>query len=71
MTLNKRFSTPIESLKVEFRSEFYNLLNHTNLYIPSDPSAVTGTLGGPATGGGQITSTFQPRVLQFALKLIY
>jgi hypothetical protein len=27
--------------------------------------------GGVPTGGGQITSTFEPRILQFALKLIY
>ena len=46
LALNKRFSTPIESLKVEFRSEFYNILNHTNLYLPS-------TVGGHQWLGGQ------------------
>ncbi len=79
LSLNKRFTTPIESLKVEFRAEFYNLLNHTNLYIPSDPAVLTGSLATPtagatstpATGGGQITSTFEPRVIQFGLKLLY
>jgi hypothetical protein len=29
-------------------------------------SAVTGTVG-----GGQITSTFEPRIIQFGLKIIY
>ena len=71
LSLNKRFTTPVESLKVEFRAEFYNILNHTNLYIPSDPQVLSGTLGGAATGGGQITSTFEPRVIQFGLKLLY
>ena len=68
--LNKRFSTPVDNLKVEFRTEFYNFFNHTNLYLPS--SGLSGTLGsGPATGGGVISSTFEPRIIQFGLKIIY
>lgn len=73
LALNKKFSTPIESLKVEFRTEAYNLLNHTNLYLPG--GALGGTIGAAtnnaATTGGIITSTFQPRVLQFGLKILY
>ena len=80
LDVNKRFSTPIERLKIEFRSEFYNLFNHTNLYLPS--SALSGTLqayssGAPTpntgtpSGGGIISSTFTPRVVQFALKAIF
>jgi len=74
LDLNKRFNTSIESLKVEFRGELYNLFNHTNLYLPS--SGLGGTLSTPATlnaptSGGVITSTFEPRIVQFALKLIY
>jgi outer membrane receptor protein involved in Fe transport len=68
LDLNKRFNTPLEGLKVEFRSEFYNLFNHTNLYLPSSP---TGTQGGHPSGGGVITTTFTPRVVQFGLKVIY
>jgi len=68
LDLNKRFSTPIEGLKIEFRSELYNVFNHTNLYLPSSP---TGTQGGTPTAGGIITSTFTPRVVQFGLKVIY
>ncbi len=68
LDLNKRFSTPIEGLKVEFRSELYNIFNHTNLYLPSSP---TGTQGGTPTSGGIITSTFTPRVVQFGLKILY
>ena len=74
LALNKKFNTPIESLKVEFRSEAYNIFNHTNLYLPG--SGLGGTLSTPTqlnnpTSGGQITSTFQPRILQFGLKVIY
>ena len=87
LALNKKFATPIESLKVEFRTEFYNLFNHTNLYLPGTISGTQGTtaatvgtggtlaagsiVGGIPNGGGQITSTFQPRILQFGLKVIY
>jgi hypothetical protein len=75
---------------VEFRAEFYNILNHTNYYLPADPSSLGGTLGttgatlgvgavapenvitgGTPTSGGQISSTFTPRVIQFGLKVLY
>lgn len=80
LDLNKKFNTPIESLKVEFRGELYNLFNHTNLYLPG--SGFSGTLSSyntttgaftssNPTGGGTITSTFEPRIVQFALKVIY
>jgi hypothetical protein len=69
LDFNKTFSTPKEGLKIEFRSELYNIFNHTNLYLPS---TISGTQGAAAvSGGGLITSTFTPRVVQFALKLIY
>ena len=69
LALNKKFNIPIESLKVEFRAESYNLFNHTNLYLPG--SGLGGTLGAAPTSGGQITSTFEPRILQFGLKILY
>ncbi len=86
LDLNKRFTLPGERLKMEFRTEIYNLFNHTNLYLPGTISGSQGTtsatanLGGSVpvstitgnpTGGGQITSTFEPRIFQFALKVIY
>ncbi len=69
LDFNKTFSTPKEGLKIEFRSELYNIFNHSNLYLPS---TISGTQGAAAvSGGGLITSTFTPRVVQFALKVIY
>ncbi len=70
----------MESLKVQFRTEAYNIFNHTNLYLPA--SGLGGTLSTPATAttaahstapttGGQITSTFEPRIFQFGLKILY
>jgi carboxypeptidase family protein/TonB-dependent receptor-like protein len=87
LDVNKKFNTPIETLKIEFRAEAYNVFNHTNLYLPSSISGTQGTTtatlstgatpslaqitGGVPTSGGQISSTFEPRILQFALKIIY
>jgi hypothetical protein len=80
LALNKRFSTPLESLKVEFRTELYNIFNHTNLYLPS--SGLGGTLqsfnangtianSGTPSSNGVISSTFTPRVIQFGLKVMF
>ncbi len=86
LDLNKRFNTPIEDLKIEFRAEAYNVFNHTNFFLPGNISGSQGTttatattggavpvsaIAGNPTGGGQITSTFEPRIFQFALKVIY
>ena len=89
LDLNKRFNTPIESLKIEFRAEAYNVFNHTNLYLPSNDQRHPGhhdfgTLSAPAPhrrsrrspaafrpAAVKSPSTFEPRILQFALKIIY
>lgn len=68
LEVSKQFRTPIERTQIESRSELYNAFNHTKLYLPSSP---TGTQGGNPTAGGIISSTFTPRVVQFALKLIF
>jgi hypothetical protein len=72
LDLNKRFTTPIERLNIEFRAEAYNIFNHTNLYLPStiSGSAANFTQASP-TGGGSVSGTFEPRILQFGLKVIY
>ena len=74
LDLNKRFNTPMERLKIEFRAEAYNVFNHTNLYLPA--SGLGGTLSTPTTlnspsTGGAISGTFEPRILQFGLKVVY
>ena len=74
LDFNKRFSTPVERMKIEFRAELYNIFNHTNLYLPS--SGLSGTLSTASqlnspTSGGAISGTFEPRIAQFGLKVEY
>ena len=77
LAFNKHFNTPIERVKIEFRSEFYNIFNHTNLYLPGGTGGGTvsgtdnGTSAPTSLGGGTITTTFEPRIIQFGLKVTY
>ena len=48
--LQQAVQTPIERVKIEFRSEFYNIFNHTNLYLPG------GSGGGTVSGTDNNTS---------------
>jgi hypothetical protein len=52
-----------ESVKLQFRSEFFNILNHTNFGIPD--SKITDS------AFGTIRSTYPSRQIQFALKLLF
>jgi hypothetical protein len=52
-----------ESIKLQFRSEFFNLPNHTNFGIPDTKTT--------DTAFGTIRSTYAARQIQFALKLLF
>jgi hypothetical protein len=55
-----------EKLNVQFRSEFFNILNHTELSTPATAYQF------PVTTFGTITSTVNSsRQIQFALKLLF
>ncbi len=60
--VNKNFRIH-EDINMQFRSEFFNVLNHTNFGLPN--TFVT------AAAFGTIRSTFPPRQIQFALKLLF
>jgi len=51
-----------ENLNVEFRADAFNIFNRTNFDIDQAQN-----INSPQFG--QITKTFDPRVLQFALKM--
>ena len=61
--LHKAFPLWSEDRKIEFRGEFFNLLNHTNFGIPNSTRS--------SSAFGTIRSTFPARQIQFALKLVF
>lgn len=68
LSLAKRI--PIrERLNLQFRAEFFNILNHTNFNAPN-PIVFTAASGGASPTAGLITSTTTTsRQIQFGLKL--
>src|SRR3954468_6748050 len=62
--VNKNFALPFrEGMALQFRSEFFNVLNHTNFGYPN--SDIT------SGAFGTIRTTYPPRQIQFALKLLF
>jgi hypothetical protein len=61
--VHKQFTLWNESSKLEFRSEFFNMLNKTNFSAPSGDRS--------SSSFGRITSTLPARQVQFALRLLF
>jgi len=58
-----------EKMKLQLRSEFFNILNHTNL---GTPNAIVFSGGAISPSAGLITTTATTsRQIQFGLKLIF
>ena len=64
IALEKSTNLVGEKTKLLFRVEAFNIFNHAEFRPPSATSVVSGTLG-------QITGTYDPRILQLALKLTF
>jgi Carboxypeptidase regulatory-like domain len=70
LSLAKRWSLS-ERLGLQFRTEFFNLLNHTNLNTPN-PVVYASATGAPSPTAGVITSTATTsRQVQLGLKLLW
>ena len=68
-SLAKRIPLKTERAQLQFRGEFFNILNHTNFNTPN-PIVFTSSTGGPSPTAGVITaSTTTSRQIQFGLKL--
>jgi len=69
---NNRIRKISETFNVQFRAEFFNILNRANFAPPLSNLAVFDRSGNPIPGAGLITSTQAPaREIQLALKLIW
>jgi hypothetical protein len=61
-----------EAFDVQFRAEFFNVLNHPNFAPPVNNLEALSALGTPVPGFGLIDHTQVPgREIQFALKVIW
>jgi Carboxypeptidase regulatory-like domain/TonB-dependent Receptor Plug Domain len=64
-----------ESFNVQFRAEFFNILNHANFNVPSLGDGYTNMLNGDGTVNGTAgllsQTTTDPREIQFAIKIIF
>ena len=61
-----------ENINVQFRAEFFNLLNRANFSSPTSNLTVFDQVGNPVSSAGLITSTqTTSRQIQFALKVIW
>jgi len=59
-----------ESFNVQFRAEFFNVLNHPNFQAPLNNSTLFNQNGTAVGGAGSIDSTStDPRQIQFGMKI--
>ena len=70
LSLSKKFALS-ERVGLQFRAEFFNLLNRTNLNTPN-PVVYASATGGPSPTAGVVTATStSSRQVQLGLKLFW
>jgi hypothetical protein len=60
-----------EGTFVQFRAEFFNLLNHPHFFLPGTSAASMQDVDSPSTFGVVNSTLNDPRFIQFALKVIF
>jgi hypothetical protein len=65
----KHFALPYESMRLDFRAEFFNIWNHPHFYLPGGGSGMQDIT---ASNFGQVNATLNdPRFVQLALKIVF
>ena len=60
-----------ERVGLNFRSEFFNLFNHPQFFLPGSPLTQMQDINSPSTFGKIIATANNQRLVQFALKLTF
>lgn len=70
LSLIKHFPLPYEGMRLDFRTEFFNLFNHAQFFLPGDSTGMQNLSS--SSSFGKVTQTVNnPRLIQFALKLTF
>jgi outer membrane receptor protein involved in Fe transport len=69
--LLKDFKLPREGMKLQFRAEAFNLLNHSNMYGVVDTNFMSSTAGVLGKKGVPLTGAKERRNIQLALRLTF
>ena len=70
LSLIKHFPLPYESMRLDFRAEFFNIFNHPQFYLQGGSSGMQDV--NALSSFGVVNGTVNnPRVIQFALKLMF
>jgi len=70
MSFIKHVALPYESMRLDFRAEFFNIFNHPHFYLPGGSSGMQ-DIAAPATFGKVSQTLNDPRFIQLALKLTF
>jgi hypothetical protein len=69
---NNYIETSSGNINIQFRGEFFNVINHANFQSPISNSTLFNQDGSPTNGAGAINSTSTPsRQIQLGLKVIF
>ena len=72
MSFVKHVPLPYESMRLDFRAEFFNIWNHPHFYLPgSSGSSGMQDIASPSSFGVVSGTLNDPRFIQFALKLVF